>query len=366
VHYIVVTDHTIRHTLAGIATNKVLWAPVTIVCVYDKEFGVTHNAAMTSLGAGFQNLALAATALNLATCPMAGFQNDALIKKLLLIPERFEVALLIGLGYPATLGRERQRLPFGKQVHYNSFSAINPIIPLKKKLSAWTLAELADYRGRLAPVYRYGTRSSLNIYDPELYRKVATMVVQNIPSEASCLDLFTYDGLFHTYMAELRPDVLFTVSDITPYTLDVYHSDKTTLVQKIDDDYSLGDTQKRYQAVTVVFKLEFTPNPYRLLLSATSQLELNGALYVAIEVKSLFRRMYDFWINKIKPILNREPSNVYENNPYYKVGLRQEISTYTLDQWCKKLGYKEEESKFFNFVSGKGIKRVYYAVYKKI
>lgn len=78
-------------------------APTLIVIASDKQ----SNSAKMDVGIALQNILLSADALGLGTCPLGtlvsilNLPENADILKLLNIPEGYEVAINVSLGYPA-------------------------------------------------------------------------------------------------------------------------------------------------------------------------------------------------------------------------------------------------------------------------
>jgi nitroreductase len=71
------------------------------------------------IGFPAQNIMLAAHALGIGSCPIAGFSRTA-IRKILDIPEELEPALLISIGYPTNVPEPWPRRPWTETVFLNS------------------------------------------------------------------------------------------------------------------------------------------------------------------------------------------------------------------------------------------------------
>jgi len=78
-----------------------------------------HKRAWIEKNVGFPAMLfmLAAESVGLSTCPMSGFDEHRL-KKILKIPRRFDVPLIMAVGYGADHPQERSRLPFEEVVHW--------------------------------------------------------------------------------------------------------------------------------------------------------------------------------------------------------------------------------------------------------
>ncbi|MGA3290041.1 MAG: nitroreductase family protein [Candidatus Bathyarchaeia archaeon] len=101
--YIVVKDKTKIQELAGGFNGWLKQAPVIVVACADPKDSGAHdsmNYYLVDVGISMQQLILAATDLELATCWIGGF-NESKIKKTLEIPENIKVVAMTPIGYPA-------------------------------------------------------------------------------------------------------------------------------------------------------------------------------------------------------------------------------------------------------------------------
>jgi len=76
------------------------------------------------IGFPAQNIMLAAQALGIGSCPVAGFSRTA-VRKILDIPAELEPSLLISLGYPTDVPDPWPRRPWSESVFLNSCN--NPL-----------------------------------------------------------------------------------------------------------------------------------------------------------------------------------------------------------------------------------------------
>ncbi len=109
-------------------------APLVIIGCYQKAlthyiaqiFGHENHLLDISIAMSF--MALEATELGIGTC-FVGWFNESALKKLLNIPRRYRIAMLLALGYPAEPSNEkgiggipaRPRKELGEIVSYNFF-----------------------------------------------------------------------------------------------------------------------------------------------------------------------------------------------------------------------------------------------------
>ncbi len=97
-HFIVVTDAEKRKELSkGMYAKFLANTPAVIVACGNIKTSSDWYAVDTSLAV--ENIILAATAEGLGTCCVGSF-NEADVKKLLAIPDKFSVVMLLAVGYP--------------------------------------------------------------------------------------------------------------------------------------------------------------------------------------------------------------------------------------------------------------------------
>jgi nitroreductase len=97
-HFIAVTDAVKRKALSGGTWGKVLTqAPLAIVACGDKKASPDWYAIDVALA--IENMVLTATSLGLGTCCVGSFTEKD-VKAALKIPEKFEVLVILAVGYP--------------------------------------------------------------------------------------------------------------------------------------------------------------------------------------------------------------------------------------------------------------------------
>jgi len=91
-------------------------APLILVVCYNNEMGVD---AMASAYACIENILLAATAEGLGAVTLTS--RGSRIKGLLNIPEGYDVAAIIPIGYPDENPDKPPRIPVAEKLHINGF-----------------------------------------------------------------------------------------------------------------------------------------------------------------------------------------------------------------------------------------------------
>ena len=107
-HFVLVSDHGLRHQIAK-AANDQMWmaeAPLTVVaCGFPAQayqrMGGYGNSVDMDVAIALDHLTLAAVAEGLGTCWIGAFSEPE-IKRLLDIPDAVKVVAMTPLGYPAS------------------------------------------------------------------------------------------------------------------------------------------------------------------------------------------------------------------------------------------------------------------------
>ena len=99
--------------------TKLLFVPLLRFFTPLPRLAVVHKRAWIEkhVGLAAMSFMLAAESAGLATCPMSGI-DEGRVKKVLGIPRRFDVPLIVTVGYPAERRPLRTRLPLEEIVHW--------------------------------------------------------------------------------------------------------------------------------------------------------------------------------------------------------------------------------------------------------
>ena len=112
--FVVVTDETTRQQLQVAANNQpfVGQAPVIIAACSNTSYRMRCGQSVSPIDVSIalEHIALAATALGLATCWIGSFFPDQ-VRQVLHIPTEIEIIDLMTLGYPADGQKKPKRLP---------------------------------------------------------------------------------------------------------------------------------------------------------------------------------------------------------------------------------------------------------------
>lgn len=368
-HFLIIDDQSIRQEMSNLSTKKFNWAPVNVILMVDSRITVKRHSAIMSLGAAMQNMLLTATDMGLAACPMAGFSGDKKIREKMKIPTHYDLILIIGIGYPVDPLHKppRERIALDESVHWNFFDNKKGIANISSNLNEWSVKDLVDYRRRIAPVYRYYNHFSLNTFSIDLYEALVARIktVIDFDSEVqSVLDVNTYDGVFvKSLVKETSKETRITIADTLDYILsvDADFGRKVSKV-KIGLDGSFV-TDEKFDFVTCIHKLQFTPNRYLLLKNSANLVKEKGYYVLAFDMQSPLLWLFRKIILRVRGLIFNQRFNVYENNPYYKIGPYKSVSKSVTLGVMKRLGFTKIAEGII--LSHKHSNRTYYVIFRK-
>jgi nitroreductase len=119
-HFIVLTDSKIKRELSkGLFNRFIKDAPVTVVGCAHKDL-IAGKWSIVSTTITLQNMVIAAWALGVGSCWIGDFKEEK-FKKLLSIPENWNVVALVSFGYPAEKPHSRKKKSMEEIVGFNKF-----------------------------------------------------------------------------------------------------------------------------------------------------------------------------------------------------------------------------------------------------
>ena len=119
-HFIVVTDPEIKKELSkGLFNRFIKDTPVTLIGCAHKDL-IAGKWSIISTTIALHNMVVAAWAMGIGSCWVGDF-NEEKIKKLLNIPESWNIVALISLGYPAEKPQPRKKKSIEEIVSFNKF-----------------------------------------------------------------------------------------------------------------------------------------------------------------------------------------------------------------------------------------------------
>jgi len=119
-HFIVLTDSKIKRELSkGLFNRFIKDAPVTVVGCAHKDL-IAGKWSIVSTTIALQNMVIAAWAMGVGSCWIGDFKEEK-VKKLLSIPENWNVVALVSFGYPAEKPHSRKKKSMEEIVGFNKF-----------------------------------------------------------------------------------------------------------------------------------------------------------------------------------------------------------------------------------------------------
>lgn len=333
--YIVIDDKVILDELADKVSYKFAYAPVCLVVAYDPRITIEHHSAVMTAGMEIENLILRATELGLGTCPLAGFTRDEFIKHRLGIPKHLDLLLLVSIGYPERApSYPMPKLPLEKTLSFNEYGSLTSL-NVSARLGDHTIPSVIDYRSRIAAVYL--DRFRLRTYSDSYYRDALETFAKFNHLQKGVLDLMSYDGEFARLMRNRFPRTNLTVSDYLDHSLSFLSGALGCETVKISQENELLTTRS-FGAITFVFQTSFTPHLERLVHDSVRLLEPGGVFFLSWVEEALPRRL----VKKVRTWISRRNkiSNVYEGNPFYRIGPYEERSLSEIDRCMQRAGYE--------------------------
>jgi nitroreductase/ubiquinone/menaquinone biosynthesis C-methylase UbiE len=319
---LVVDDPGMLKTLTEQADKKFSWAPCLLLLAYDPRINRGRDATQVSLGGIMQTILLAATERGLASCPMAGFKGDEVIKRILHIPSHMELGLMVALGYPVEglkTSKDRARNPLEQFVHWNAYDTTAEFSTVSIHADRWSMRDLRSYRERMAPVYLYNDHNRLSSFSESVLQSIVQRCEKSISmTRPEVLDLCTYDGAVLRALRQAHPQWSYYFADHVSYVGGVHERCMPgARFVKMSDGHHLDLPDASVDVVTCFHKLEFTPQWEGMLKEAVRVLRPGGSLLVTTMKRSFVREMLQAVRSRWK---RRGPRNVYDGNPYYKIG----------------------------------------------
>ena len=119
-HFIVLTDSKIKRELSkGLFNRFIKDAPVTVVGCAHKDL-IAGKWSIVSTTIALQNMVIAAWAMGVGSCWIGDFKEEK-VKRLLSIPENWNVGALVSFGYPAEKPHSRKKKSMEEIVGFNKF-----------------------------------------------------------------------------------------------------------------------------------------------------------------------------------------------------------------------------------------------------
>lgn len=332
-HFVIVDDKEKLSELTREVSYKFAYAPACIVVLYDPRFTAERGSIITGTGMAVENILLRAVDLGLATCPMAGFGKDGIIKDILGVPKELSILLLVAVGYPdrSIYMHSIPKIPLATLYSWNFFTG--QVLRDSLKLEDYSILEIINYRRRIAPVYL--DRFRLNTFSSKYYDQAFDFFIKNTKPSGTVLDLMSYDGVFLRELCEKIKSQATRIiaTDYLENNLTFFKKSLGCEVSLIDENNRLtGIADKTIDCVSFVFQTEFTPKLELLLDNVVSKVKPGGKIFAAHITQAWYRRLAFTIRSWYKRVFLQKFVNVYENNPFYKIGPSQHIKPAFLER----------------------------------
>ncbi|MCJ7424079.1 nitroreductase family protein [Candidatus Bathyarchaeota archaeon] len=119
-HFIVLTDSGIKKELSkGMFNRFIKDTPITVVGCAHKDL-TAGKWSIVSTTIALQNMVVVAWAMGIGSCWVGDFSEEK-VKKLLSIPENWNVVALVSFGYPAEKPQPRKKKTIKEIASFNKF-----------------------------------------------------------------------------------------------------------------------------------------------------------------------------------------------------------------------------------------------------
>jgi nitroreductase len=330
---ILVNDKKLINLIKKKVTGKVSWTNQFFVLVINNSINYGNSAQEISAGMAVQNLMLQAEDMGIGTCPIAGFENKIYLKKLLNVPDNFDIPLLIFFGYKNMQPKNKLIIPYrAKQklvLHENIFSRdLN--FKFTNNLHEWTFDEIMEYRKRIFPVYYPRFKQGL-------WRDSLNLEFSYFLKNTENFDFLCYYFWEKGFLDLINKyDKIYVYDDFNDYVNFL----KTNYDLKISNKF---DSSKTFKYIFLANTLEFCKNKKEIFKDINLKLDSNGeATIIYFNYYGIFSLFFRFF--RFIGLL----TSVYEKSPFYKIGPYSFIKNSEINLLLKNNNLKIIKKKFIN------------------
>lgn len=309
----------------GEAQNQILNAPVNIAIFYDKSLSTENHANIQSCSAAIQNLNLMAHSLGLGTNWVAGINKPEEIRKILNVPERYQLLAIIMLGYPKKGIKitTPPRKPLNKILQHEKYNLTELDFPDTIELKEWNKEQIINYQKKIS---RRGF--SLEYINEDKINEILNAI--KIKGD-KILDLYPFSGLFLSKLQKLNKIAAkYSSKEIIEASL-IYNKDLEN--KNLSTKYN-----NKYDTITMFYNLEHISDKKETLLDIHDYLEDNGKLIIVTRNKYSWRGLWDFINLKL---LNKKKLNNSYFLGLHHVGPWQFLTKRKIKKLLRKNGFKD-------------------------
>ncbi|HZX11923.1 MAG TPA: nitroreductase family protein [Candidatus Nanoarchaeia archaeon] len=302
------------------AQEHVLAAPTVLVIVVDTEFNKEHWSNIQATAAACQNMQLRAFDLGYGSCVMAGFGDGKAIKKILNVPDPWDVTCFMMLGKPDEAPSTPPKKHVEEILHYNTFVDRTERLPSSVRIKDWTLNQVRQHQKFASRAYRMGT--DYEFYDPEEISKIQHIIKQYIPSQGKILNILGYDGTVLKHLQHLFPNHEFIDCELSPEAGEFVKSKTQNINFVTFTDKIEGVEDNTIDLVLLTFALEKSPEKEKLLGEAHRVLNPEGKLIAFVKNKASSYGLMYYAIIKLLGINHLEGFYI-RSGPFEPVSIYQ-------------------------------------------
>ena len=158
----------------------------------------------------------------------------------------------------------------------------------------------------------------------------------------SVLDLISYDGKF---ISLLDKNIFLPIaSDYLDYTLNILKQKNDFRIAKITNDNNIPLHNNSVDIETCIHKFEFTPKDHiqKIIKEAYRIIKPGGFIFITTANESRFKIILRQILKFYFKIFTKETVNVYENNPFFKIGAFKQRSSGFIKLSLKSAGFKHK------------------------
>jgi len=328
-YFVIIKDEIVKERLIAEAYSSTLIrrAPVILVAMYDSW---NYKESIQASSMAVLNILLSATDKGLGSLAMNSYGADRKVKKVLGIPEEYQICCFVCLGYPNEEYKDYPRVPRRKVeevINYNKFK-VGDILPHSYDPENWSFNELIDYQKYYCRKTFLGKEMDISdIREKNMVRQVLKKV------KGKVLDVCSYDGSYHSLFPKVNIIALDLSKETSEYTSEVIGS-----FVKTYGVYSGEINYKDINTTTLIFKAERLP-------SVVLKDILSKVKHKVIIISRRNNLFFGIFYNTIKLLFG---DDVRKTGIYAFFGPYKPINSNKMKKMLKEVGFKQvTEKRYF-------------------
>lgn len=348
--FIIIKDEEIKNKLYNEAkTQKVILnAPVIIAVLCDKRHNADDYANIQSCAAATQNILLKATQKELGTCWICAMGNQKIVKKILNVPEHYDVINFILLGKPAEKPKQPTRKQLKDVTHYESYEQNKDILPTTTNPKEYSLEQIKNHQIYLSRAKEMGT--DYEIHSKKEINKIKKTISEIKGENLKILNLIGYDGSILKQIISLLKNHHFIDAELSKQAIDFvkYKTNQPEFI--IMDNYKLSLKDNSIDLIISPFSLEKLPSHSEILTEFKRILKKDGQIIIFMKNKNSIHGLMNFAIEKILKIRNMDISFI-SSGPFAFISyskLKNKLKKIDMETNAKTLFFMPSELLIYN------------------